>query len=253
MAVMGSIDAERRRAELVQLAHDDGGVSIERAAAQLGVSAMTIRRDLADLEVEGLVRRVRGGAVAAPEPRSYGDRLVTREAAKRVIAQKALTLIPRQGAIALDASTTTNAIAAQLVSRSGLAVCTNSIETFEALGTIPGVDAHLTGGRREPETGSLVGSVANLGARAMQFELFLASAASVNAEAGSAEVSLEEAEVKRHFAASARRTVLCVDSSKLGQWSIGSALALEEVSVLITELDPADARLDDYRAALEIR
>ena len=87
----------------------------------------------------------------------------------------------------------------------------------------------------------------------MQFECFLASAASVNAEAGSGEVSLEEAEVKRHFAASARQTLLCVDSSKLGQWSLGSALSLAEVSVLVTELDPGDVRLDAYRALVEIR
>lgn len=253
MAVMGSIDAERRRAELVHLAQGDGGVSIERAAGLLGVSAMTIRRDLADLEVEGLIRRVRGGAVAAPEPRSYGDRLVTREGAKRIIAQKALALVPQQGAISLDASTTTNAIATRLVARAGLVVSTNSTETFDVLGAIPGVEAHLTGGRREPETGSLVGPVANLGARAVQSECFVTSAASVNAEAGSSEVSLAEAEVKRHFAASARRTLLCVDSSKLGQWSMGSALTLEEVSVLVTELDPTDARLDAYRPFVEIR
>lgn len=253
MAVNGSIDAERRGAELVRLAHDEGGVSIERAAGLLGVSAMTIRRDLADLEAEGLVRRVRGGAVAAPEPRSYGDRLVVREAAKRVIAQKALALVPQQGAITLDASTTTNAIATRLVQRVGLIVCTNSTETFDVLGGISGVEAYLTGGSREPETGSLVGSVANLGARALQAELFLTSAASVNAEAGSSEVSLAEAEVKRHFAACARRTLLCVDSSKLGQWSVGSALTLDEVSVLITELDPTDPRLEAYRPFVEIR
>jgi DeoR family fructose operon transcriptional repressor len=161
--------------------------------------------------------------------------------------------VPHHGAIALDASTTTNAIAVTLAARPGLVVTTNSTETFDVLSSMPGVEAHLTGGRREPETGSLVGPIANLGARAVQAELFLASAASVNAEAGSSEVSLAEAEVKRHFAASARRTLLCVDSSKLGQWSMGSALMLAEVSVLITELDPADARLDAYRPHVEIR
>ena len=59
MAIGGSLDGERRRSELVALAQGADGVSIEGAAARFGVSAMTIRRDLADLEVEGLLRRVR--------------------------------------------------------------------------------------------------------------------------------------------------------------------------------------------------
>lgn len=252
MAIVGSLEGERRRAELVVLAQGDGGVSIEGAAARFGVSAMTIRRDLADLEVEGLVRRVRGGAVAAPDPRSYGDRLVTREGAKRVIAQKVLELVPVRGTVAFDASTTTNAIAAMLTLRDGLIASTSSVETFEALGALPGVQAQLTGGTREPETGSLVGPLANLGARAVQAELFLASAASLHAASGSSEVSLAEAEVKRHFAANADRTVLCVDSSKLDKRSPGGALALDEISVLVTELDPKDARLDAYRQHVRI-
>lgn len=252
MAIVGSLEGERRRAELVVLAQGDEGVSIDGAAARFGVSAMTIRRDLADLEVEGLVRRVRGGAVAAPDPRSYGDRLVTREGAKRVIAQKVLELVPVRGTVAFDASTTTNAIAATLSARDGLIAITNSIETFAALGSLPGVHAQLTGGTREPETGSLIGPIANLGARAVQAELFLASAAGLHPASGSSEVSLEEAEVKRHFAANASQTVLCVDSSKLDKRSPGGALALDEIAVLVTELDPADARLDAYRSQVRI-
>lgn len=252
MAIGGSLEGEKRRAGLVALAAGDDGVSIEGAAARFGVSAMTIRRDLADLEAEGLLRRVRGGAVAAPDPRSYGDRLVTREGAKRVIAQKVLALVPMRGAVAFDASTTTNAIASMLAGRDGLVAATNSIETFEALSAQPGVQAQLTGGTREPETGSLVGAIANLGARAVHAELFLASAASVHERSGSSEVSLAEAEVKRHFAANADQTVLCVDSSKLDKRSPGGALAMSEIAVLVTELDPLDARLDPYRGLVRI-
>ena len=252
MAVNGSIDGERRRGELVELASQDGGVTIEDARVRFDVSAMTIRRDLELLEIEGLVRRVRGGAVSAPAPRSYDDRLATRAAAKRSIARKALALVPARGAVALDASTTAHALAELLAERSGLSAITNSVQTFETLARFAGVDALLTGGAHEPVTGSLVGPIANAGAGLLHTRAFFTSAAAVSVEGGTSEASLAEAEVKRHFAAASDRTVLCVDSSKLGGRSVGMALSLDRVSTLITELDPSDPALDPYRDTLQV-
>ncbi|UOQ56809.1 DeoR/GlpR family DNA-binding transcription regulator [Leucobacter allii] len=252
MAVNGSIDGERRRRELVELVRESGELSIERAAARFEVSSMTIRRDLETLEIDGLLRRVRGGAVASPVPRSHDDRLATRAAAKRVIARKALALVPRTGTIALDASTTVQGLAESLGDRDGLAACTNSVQTFEALARVPGLDAQLTGGSHEPVTGSLVGPIANAGAGLLLTRVFFASADALHPVLGTSEASLAEAEVKRHLAAAADRTVLCIDSSKLGKRSTGAALDLAEIATLITELDPDDDRLDPYRAHVEL-
>lgn len=252
MATMSSIDGERRRLELVELAGADGGVAIDQAVERFAVSSMTIRRDLEALEAEGLVRRVRGGAVAVPAPLSYSDRLATRASAKRLIAQKALGFLPEQGAIAMDASTTVGAIAGLLGAVTGLAVCTNSMQTFDVLARFQGINALLTGGSFEPVTGSLVGPIANAGARAIHTDIFFTSAAGVSPELGTSEASLAEAEVKRVFAERAERTVLCLDSSKLDRASLGSALKVDEIACLITELDPADPRLDAYRGKVDL-
>lgn len=252
MAVNGSIDGERRRKELAELIRSSGEISIERARDLFEVSAMTIRRDLEVLEHEGAVRRVRGGAVVAPTPRSYDDRLAVRATAKRTIAKKALELVPPRGTISLDASTTVNALAEIIGERAGLVVCTNSIQTFELLGRCRGVEAHLTGGAREPETGSLVGPIANASARLLHARVFFASADAFDTATGTSEASLAEAEVKRRLAASADRTVLCLDSSKLGKRSTAMALETGDVSALITELSPDDARLDPYRERLDV-
>ncbi|GAA2186572.1 DeoR/GlpR family DNA-binding transcription regulator [Leucobacter alluvii] len=253
MAVNGSIEGERRRRELVELARTAGEISIEQAATQFDVSTMTIRRDLEMLEVEGSVRRVRGGAVPATGPRSYDERLATRGSAKRAIARKALDLVPRRGAIALDASTTVNALAEMLGDHGALTACTNSVQTFELLARLGGVEAQLTGGAHEAITGSLVGPIANAGARLLHTRVFFTSSDGISPEGGTSEASLAEAEVKRHLAQSADATVLCADSSKLGKRSTGMALELSDVSTLITELDPADPRLDPYRDLVEIR
>lgn len=253
MAVNGSIDGERRRRELVALVREIGEISIEQVAARFEVSSMTIRRDLEALELDGLLRRVRGGAVEAPEPRSHDDRLATRASAKRVIARKALELVPHRGTISLDASTTVQGIAEILGDHGELTVCTNSVQTFDALTRANGVDAQLTGGTYEPITGSLVGPIANSGAGLLLTRIFFTSAGALHPVSGTSEASLAEAEVKRHLASSADRTVLCIDSSKLDKRATGAALELAQIDVLITELAPDDARLDPYRAQLEVR
>lgn len=252
MAVYGSIDGERRRKDLAELIQRTGEVSIEEARDRFEVSAMTIRRDLEALELEGVVKRVRGGAVGAPAPRSYDERLATRAAAKRAVAKKALALVPARGAVSFDASTTVNALAEMLADRHELLVCTNSIQTFETLTRAGGPQAHLTGGAHEPATGSLVGPIANAGARLIHTLTFFTSADAFSPAEGTSEASLAEAEVKRHLAAAAERTVLCLDSSKLGKRSTGMALETGDISTLVTELPPEDPQLDPYREYLDV-
>ncbi|GAA1626555.1 DeoR/GlpR family DNA-binding transcription regulator [Leucobacter chromiireducens subsp. solipictus] len=252
MAVNSSLDGERRRRELVEHIQRTGEITLEQAARQFAVSTMTIRRDLEILEIDGALKRVRGGAVSALGPRSYDDRLATHGTAKRVIARKALKLVPHEGTIALDASTTVNALAELLGERGALTACTNSLQTFDRLARLSNLTVHLTGGTPEPVTGSLVGPIAHAGAQLLHTRTFFTSAIGITPEAGSSETSLAEAEVKRHLANAADRTVLCIDSSKLGKRATGMALPLARISAIVTELDPGDPKLDPYRNHLEI-
>lgn len=253
MATSGTLGAEQRRMSLLARLHSDGSLQLEAAAAELGVSSMTVRRDLDDLEAEGLLRRVRGGAVALAGPRPFSERRAVRARAKQAIAEKALPLIPRSGAIALDASTTAGTIGTGLGERDGLAVATNSYENFAAMRGLPGVRAVLVGGEAEAATDSFVGLIACQAAASMLYQRLFVSASAVDPTLGTSEVSLAEAQVKHAFAGVARETVLCIDSTKLGDRSVALGFALPDVSLMITELDPADARLDPYRGLVELR
>ena len=88
----------RRRAQLLEILERDGVIQLEPAAEELGVSAMTVRRDIQALDDSGELRRVRGGAVAPVLRRAFGERAATRASAKAAIARKALTLVPDVGA-----------------------------------------------------------------------------------------------------------------------------------------------------------
>jgi len=247
MGLSGNLDAQRRRDELVALAGEPEGVLIDSAAELFGVSGMTIRRDLLELEAEGRVRRIRGGATAAPRARPFDARRAIRASAKRAIAEKALRFVPEAGTIALDASTTISTLASMIGPRADLAVYTNSFETFQILHPIEGVHAFVSGGNAEPTTGSLVGPIARRSVRSVYFDAFLTSANAVDPRDGTSEVSTDEADVKQAMAENAALVIVCADSSKLGRRSVARALDSAEYSVLITELDPAHEALTPFR------
>lgn len=242
----------RRRAQLLEILERDGVIQLEPVAAELGVSAMTIRRDIQALDAEGVVRRVRGGAVAIVRPRPFDDRAAIRSSAKSVIARKALLMVPDDGAIAVDASTTSGALLG-LVNPARLLVVTNSIDNAAIARARRGVRAVLLGGELEERTGSLVGPMAEQAARGFAVDRLFTSAAALDASLGTMEVSLEEAAVKQVMATAAARTVVLADSSKLDQQALAVALGWDRVDVLITDLDPMDARLDAYRDLVELR
>ena len=244
--IQGTLAAEERLEWLSERLVKDGSVTIAGAARALGVSDMTVRRDLAELEERGTARRVRGGARAIG-PQSFAQRRHTAARAKSRIAAKLAGLVPAEGAVAFDASSTVMRLAGGLGGARDLTVLTNGPDTFGALQELPGVTALLTGGRREERTGSLVGPLACRAAAQLTVGTFFASAAAVDPGAGALEATLDEAEVKRSIAEGADEVVLAVDSSKLGGRAVALGVGWEAVDVLVTELDPEDDGLDPYR------
>lgn len=248
---MATLLSEERRARLLEILVRDGALRLDPVAEQLGVSAMTVRRDLDDLEAEGLARRVRGGAVAPVLPRPFGDRMSTRSASKSLIARKAIDLVPASGAVAFDASSTSGVLLGE-ISAHDLVVATNSVQNAASARRRPGVRSILIGGELEERTDSFVGVVACRAAAALGYERFFTSASALST-AGSSEVSLEEAQVKEVFAERSEQTILLLDASKLGRTAVAHGLDWSRIDILITDLSPEDERLDPYRNLAELR
>jgi len=230
---------------------DRGAVRIDDLAADFGVSEMTIRRDLDELEVLGEARRVRGGALAMG-PEHFFQRHRHHARAKTRIAEKLMTLVPASGTLALDASTTVHRLAVAIDGARDLTIVTNGPDAFGAATGKPGVTALLTGGTREPRTDSLVGPVAARTAQSFTYDILVCSGAALDPVLGSSEASLAEADVKRAFGSTSTRIVLAADRSKLGTKAQARMFSLSEVDLLVTELDPEDPRLDGYRGAVDI-
>src|SRR4051812_26010367 len=127
----------RQRQELIlDEVRSTGGVRVSDLVERLGVSDMTVRRDIEVLAARGLVTRVHGGATAAGssvEEPGFAAKSGLHTDAKQAIARAAVTLIEPGASVALSAGTTTHAVAAELVAIPRLTVVTNSLRVAEVL------------------------------------------------------------------------------------------------------------------------
>lgn len=242
---------EERIGDIRELIAEQGAVRIDQLAVNFGVSEMTVRRDLDELEALGLARRVRGGAIALG-PEAWEQRHQHNARAKSKIAEKLLPLVPSTGTIALDASTTIYRLATAIEKARDLVVVTNGWDTFHSMRGTAGITATLTGGSEEPRTGSLVGPMAIRAAQGFLYDTFFSSAAALDPEFGSSEAALAESEVKRAFSQTSNRIVVAVDQSKLNTRAQARVFEFEQIDLLVTDLDPSDGRLDPYRDLVEI-
>ncbi len=246
-----SVDAIERLQRIEALVHNTGRVRVTELAAELDVSEMTVRRDLDLLADQGVIQRIRGGAMAiGPQP--FAERYGRQVRAKYRIATKLIDLVGDGGAIGIDASTTLQRLASGLGDVSDLTVVTNGPDTFSALQGKSGVTALLTGGQLDPRTGSLVGPLATRAARELLLRRLFVSAAALDPAYGTSENTLEEAEVKLALGDVAAEVIVAVDASKLGQLAAARGVPVDRISILVTELDPKDGRLDPYREHWEI-
>ena len=246
MSLDGSLAAEERRLVLLDLLRASGRVDITGAAGQLGVHHMTIRRDLKGLEREGSARLVRGGAIFVGTE-EFEIRQSKALSAKRRIAEKLAPLVRTHESVAIDASTTLFALVEELPPVDHLLVVTYGIPAFQALQSRTDVRAFLSGGEVDRRTGSLVGPVAQRTLQSFSVSCGFLSATGLDPELGTMEPTVEEVEMKQAMVRASQHVVLAVDSTKLSQRSAVRALSLDQIQTVVTELDPADSRLDPYR------
>lgn len=251
MSTTGSVATEDRRENLRNVLRDAGTVDLNSIAQEWGVHPMTIRRDLDFLEQEGIARRVRGGAVYVGV-QGFSVRRNRNLGAKRRIAEKLQTLVPRKQAIGMDASTTIFQFASTISDADQLSVVTNGLATFSSLRQRPGVRAYLTGGESEEQNSSLVGPLAISTVSEFLLVRSFVSAMCLDAGLGTSESTVAEAVFKKAMADASQHLVVALDSTKLSMRSAVRALEMPRIDLLVTELDAVDPRLDPYRDSVEI-
>ncbi|HEY3718060.1 MAG TPA: DeoR/GlpR family DNA-binding transcription regulator [Jatrophihabitantaceae bacterium] len=240
--------ARQRQALILDELRRTGGVRVSELTDLLGVSDMTIRRDLEQLAGDGVLQKVHGGAVLSgnvTEEPGFEAKRALEQPAKRAIAARAAALVKPGTAIALSAGTTTWAMAQHLASVRGLTVVTNSTtvaDTIASLGDPTQQTVILTGGVRTPSA-ALVGPVADLTIRSLHVDQLFLGSHGFDGGAGLTTPNLAEAETNRALISSARQVIVLVDSTKWGMVGLADFGPLSAADVVITDEGlPADAR-----------
>ncbi|MFD5921735.1 DeoR/GlpR family DNA-binding transcription regulator [Kitasatospora sp. NPDC058201] len=234
--------AHQRRVLIVDTVRREGAVRVADLVTSLGVSDVTIRRDLDALAQTGILEKVHGGAVvAATSTEDPGfDAKSTRESAvKSAIADAAAALVRPGSVVALNGGTTTFAVAKRLLDTSDLTILTNSlpIEQLFRGHAAPGVQAPvvlLTGGA-STRSQALVGPIAEHAILSLHADLLILGTHGVTETEGLTSPSVAEAQTNRAFISRARQIVVAADHTKWGTVGLSSFAQLDQVACFITD------------------
>src|SRR4051794_29331987 len=235
-----SVLARQRQERILHEVDRHGGSRVSELVEILGVSDMTVRRDIEALAEKGLVRKVHGGATSvggrsADEP-GFQVKSEMNPVEKSAIARTAAAMIDPGASIAISAGTTAYAVAHELRNVADLTVVTNSPRVAELLHDPSRDDLTviLTGGVRTPSD-ALAGPVAVAALRTLHVDTLVLGVHGIDERAGLTTPNLVEAETNRALIAAARRVVVTADSTKWGVVGLSSMARLEEIDVLVTD------------------
>ena len=232
--------ARQRQAIILERVREEGAVRVADLVRELGVSDMTIRRDLEILHDQGVLEKVHGGATAPAgnalfEP-GFAAKSSLQQLEKDAIADAAVGLVEPGMAVGVSAGTTTFALARRLADIPGLTVVTNSIRVADVLDQSGGADQTtiLTGGVRTPSD-ALVGPFAVAALRTLHVDIVFVGVHGMDPHSGFTCPNLLEADTDRALIEAGRRLVVVADHSKWGVIGISSIARLDQADVLVTD------------------
>lgn len=232
--------ARQRQAIILERVREEGAVRVADLVRELGVSDMTIRRDLEILHDQGVLEKVHGGATAPAgnalfEP-GFAAKSSLQQVEKDAIADAAVGLVEPGMAVGVSAGTTTFALARRLADIPGLTVVTNSIRVADVLDQSGGADQTtiLTGGVRTPSD-ALVGPFAVAALRTLHVDIVFVGVHGMDPHSGFTCPNLLEADTDRALIEAGRRLVVVADHSKWGVIGISSIARLDQADVLVTD------------------
>ncbi|MBC7258036.1 MAG: DeoR/GlpR transcriptional regulator [Chloroflexi bacterium] len=244
---------EDRQAAIRKVLEEEPFVTVAELAARFNTSESTIRRDLAEMAQQGVIKRTHGGAlsqITAPEesvpeeerkPEIGADlaRIQGEELSRMAIA--ASRLVNEGETIIIDSGPGTLQLARRIkASRRNLTVLTNNLEVALELSESFGVSAILTGGLVRGLRSGLVGYVAEQTLRGMQVDKLFLTAPGIDQERGLTTSQLEEITVKQAMIQAAREVILLAQHSLFGRVALVSFAPLTVVHKVVTgrELPP---------------
>jgi DeoR family fructose operon transcriptional repressor len=243
-----------RQRQIMEALRANPASRVSDLADEFGVSESTVRRDLTELENQGLVQRVHGGAIVEPgyasEPPFEVRQITHRE--EKALAGKAAASLVRDGiTIFIDGGTTTPFIVPYLSRFQGLTAVTIGLNVAYELAAIPTIRTIQIGGELHIETWTYTGPLSTqaLENSGLTFDLAFISAVGVSAEYGATNQIIDRIPQKQQAIRMSRQVAVVVDGSKVGRVAPARIALMQDIDALVTD---QSASLTELAAIAEL-
>ena len=237
---MNTSSTKERRALILSKLQDNKEVPVIELSRQFGISEVTIRKDLAELQRRNLVIRTRGGVVRIPMTEEGKDTAVESKrmyntAEKKAIGRLAASFIQNNDTILLDSGTTTLEIAKNLDRLKQLTIITNSMDIALELLRYNRFTIILLGGHVRLTSHSMVGPLAEAALKNFYYDKLFLGIDSFNMDEGISTPNIEEAHLNQNMIEKAKEVIAVCDSSKFNRRSFAFIAPVKKLNAVITD------------------
>jgi DeoR family transcriptional regulator, aga operon transcriptional repressor len=249
------VKKEARHAKIIELLNAEGQLNVSDLAEQLGVSEMSIRKDLNHLSNVGMLLRTYGGAVAQQRSNAEMSLLEKQNknlAEKSMIGKLTASLITSGQSVMLDSGITTQQVAKNLLSHENLTVITNGLNILNTLAGRSNITLYTVGGEITSSSYTIMGSDAETNFQKYYASTCVVSVDGVDAERGLTSRNQLEANITRILLEHSERRILVTDFSKIGQIALIPLCPLTGVDTIVTD-DKAPAEFIERAEGMGIQ
>ena len=247
---MASLLKMERQQLILETVRETRQITVDDLSQRFNVSEVTIRRDLREMDGQGVLRRAHGGAVAAiselPEP-PVVQRMAETENCKACIGRSAARLVSEGDSVFIGSGSTTAHVARNLMNHQGLTVVTNALNVATELAAAVGVTVVVTGGVMRASELSLVGHITDQALREVRVDKVIMGMRAISLEAGLTNDYLPEVLTDRTIIEMAPELIVVADHSKFGKVASAYVANVDRMTTLVTDADADPETLTQLR------
>lgn len=242
--------AAERKLRIIEYVKQKRVATVAALAEEFQVHEATIRRDLAEIEQEGLLRRTHGGVIvdqgANIEP-SFSERASEQLEQKMRIGKKAAELIEDGDHVILDSGTTTIHIAQNLVNRSRITVVTNDINVAAELREAKGITVIVTGGVLYHSSFMLNGMFTDRVLETLHVQKAFIGTPAIHPKYGLTHPEALLVPAKQGMIKAAQEIIVVADDTKIGKTSLHTVAPIQAVHTFITGSEASESQIKAFR------
>lgn len=239
-----------RHSEIMEILKQNGSVSVSDLAERMGVSLVTIRKDLSQMEEQKLLYRSHGSAILIDpyiNDRHINEKEKLFSSEKNAIGREAVKLLTPKDSIIIASGTTLSFFASAIAVTEPLMVVTSSVHVSSRLAANKNIEVIQLGGFVRNTSISVVGNFAERMMENFSCSKLFLGVDGIDLEYGLTTTSVPEASLNRCMIAAAQKTIVLCDSSKFGRRGFGRICRLDEIDQIITDSKVSPKTVEQLR------